>query len=441
MKAKFLTYTFLSFLMAFLLGCEKETLETPKVEFSIFAPSANDATVMVELEKVVIDGIEMYQTTIGRPLEFRINTNADRVALWTGNQAGTISRDYEKRSEPGLLAQGVSVTENKYTYAYPDTATAKAYVIATNIGSGGQEIKAAEAWAYIRVIDTTMAITEFRFVESLAHYGVITPNSITVTLPHADRNKITSLRPRFTAPLSNLFYVSGNQEIPVVRNETAINFTNPVEFRVRNFYGDNYRSYMVNVEIAPPSTETRIAAMAVNIPASTRVDILENDIIVKVPAGSDTSSIRVNRITLPVGATINPSIGVGTMLQLANDMQVTVTAEDGITTRNYNISLVILPYNENKLLSFGFQGVNATATIAAEPDQSGKFPVSVTVPQGTSKASLVAEFNVSTAARVVVNGKEQQSGVNAHNFSQPIDYYVFAEDTSIEPKIYRVTVK
>ena len=440
MKAKISIYTFLSLLMAFLLSCQKENLETPQVEFSIYTPSVNDATIMVELEKVMVDGVEMYQTTIDRPLEFRISSNSDRVAVWTGNQAGNISRDYERKDEPGLLAQGASVTNNIFTYAYPDTALAKAYVVATNIGLNGHEIKSAEVWAYVRVIDTTMVITEFRFVESLAHFGVITPNTITVTLPHADRDKVSSLKPRFTAPMSNVFYVSDNQEIPVVRNETAIDFTNPVEFRVRNLYNDNYRSYMVNVNIAPPSSETSITTLAINIPSGTNVDILENDILVKVPPGSDTSTINVNRITLPTGATINPQIDSGTMLDLSEDLLVTVTAEDGTTTRDYTISLVILPYNENQLLSFNLQGLDASTTIATTPDEEGRYPVSIALPEDTSPANLIAEFEVSTNARVVVNGKEQQSGANAQNFTQPVDYYIFAEDPTVQPKIYRITV-
>jgi hypothetical protein len=442
MKAKTLMYLYLAVLVTFLFsGCQKDNLETPKVEFTIFAPSPNDATVMVELEKVVIDGVEMYQTTIGQPLEFRISSDSDRIALWTGNQTGGISRNYERKNEPGLLAQGVGVTNNRHTYAYPDTATVKAYVIATNIGPNGQEIKIAEAWAPIRVIDTTMVITEFRFVESLANFGVINPNTITVTLPYADRNKISSLRPRFTAPLSKLFYVSGSQEIPIVRNETAINFTNPVEIRVRNFYASNYRSYMVNVEVAPASSATRIAALAFNIPASTTVDILENNILVKVPAGSDTTAIRVSRITLPVGATISPLISSGTILKLAKDQLVTVTAEDRITTRDYTISLVILPYTDNKLLSFKLQGFDANTTIASAPDAEGRYPVTVTLPPGTSLQNRVAEFTVSTKAKVVVNGSEQQSGVTALNFTQPVDYYIFAEDPKVQPRIYRITVK
>ncbi len=63
--------------------------------------------------------------------------------------------------------------------------------------------------------------------------------------------------------------------------------------------------------------------------------------------------------------------------------------------------------------------------------------ISVTVPDGTSRAALVATFTTSGVS-VRVGGTLQNSGVTPNNFTSPVAYVVVAQDSST--KTYTVTV-
>jgi mannan endo-1,4-beta-mannosidase len=80
-----------------------------------------------------------------------------------------------------------------------------------------------------------------------------------------------------------------------------------------------------------------------------------------------------------------------------------------------------------------FQTENSLNTVF-----SGK-NVRVNVPEGTDVTSLIATFTASQGARVLVNDKEQISGVTANNFSSPVIYTVIAED-GITTDNYTVTI-
>ena len=69
-------------------------------------------------------------------------------------------------------------------------------------------------------------------------------------------------------------------------------------------------------------------------------------------------------------------------------------------------------------------------------DETAK-TVTVNVPFGTDVTSLVADFSVSGVA-TTVNGVEQESGVTANDFEDPVAYTVKAEDNSTTD--YTVTV-
>ena len=88
--------------------------------------------------------------------------------------------------------------------------------------------------------------------------------------------------------------------------------------------------------------------------------------------------------------------------------------------------------SSKRLTEFGFTDPASTGVI----DETAK-TVTVNVPFGTDVTSLVADFSVSGVA-TTVNGVEQESGVTANDFEDPVAYTVKAEDNSTTD--YTVTV-
>ena len=88
---------------------------------------------------------------------------------------------------------------------------------------------------------------------------------------------------------------------------------------------------------------------------------------------------------------------------------------------------------EKAITSFIFAGM--TSNVIAEIEEES---ISAVVPFGTDVSSLVAIFETSAGAEVMVGGIVQESGVNVNDFSSPVDYTVVAENGS--ENTYVVTV-
>lgn len=88
-------------------------------------------------------------------------------------------------------------------------------------------------------------------------------------------------------------------------------------------------------------------------------------------------------------------------------------------------STVYVNSSDAELLTFGFQGLNPVATGII-----GDSTVIVKVPAGTSITNLAATFTVSGAASLWKDNSVQVSGQTSNNFTNPVTYYVKAEDGS-----------
>ena len=159
-----------------------------------------------------------------------------------------------------------------------------------------------------------------------------------------------------------------------------------------------------------------------------------------VPYGVNSVTIN-HEIFSPWAST---SDTVGTVLNTVNNT-IVITAEDGITTKTYNV--FITPgaiSNQKQLLTFGFNrnantGFGFTwpdSTYAGTIDQTFK-RINVTVPYNTNLYQLKAYFTQSIYSCISIaesNGTftPQASELNINNYSNILTYVVTAEDGTQE---------
>lgn len=84
------------------------------------------------------------------------------------------------------------------------------------------------------------------------------------------------------------------------------------------------------------------------------------------------------------------------------------------------------------ITKFGFVGHDVYATINGTA-------ITIELPAGTNKTTLVAEFETSSGATVTVEGVDQESGVTEKDFTNPVEYVVTSQDGA-ETTTYTVTV-
>ena len=181
-------------------------------------------------------------------------------------------------------------------------------------------------------------------------------------------------------------------------------------------------------EAGPPSSEKALRSFSFLIPpAGGEIDQETRSVTVSVPHGTDvTSLIAVFETT---GAQVSVDDTEQTSGVTINDftepLTYLVTAEDG-TSASYRVSAAALPGSEKALTAFTIQGMAAAVSIDAQARI-----IRVRVPLGTDLGALTAVFTT-TGAAVLVDGREQFSGLTVNDFTRPVDYQVRAEDGSAE---------
>ena len=162
-------------------------------------------------------------------------------------------------------------------------------------------------------------------------------------------------------------------------------------------------------------------------------------ILVTVPYGTDLTAL-VAAFTAAYGASVTVDGVVQESGVTENDftdpVTYTVTAEDG-SIRYYTVTVVFDPDTVKEITAFSF-------TIAANPQLDNTVTgvitgteIALTVPYSTDVTELVATYTMNGAS-VSAGGTEQESGVTANDFTDPVTHTVTAEDGSTQE--YTVTV-
>ncbi len=194
-------------------------------------------------------------------------------------------------------------------------------------------------------------------------------------------------------------------------------------------------SITLTVNPVVKSTAKEISAFSFVSPAMTGV-INDTLISVTVPFGTNISALTANFTASLLSTVTVQSVAQTSGLSqnnYTNPLIYTVTAEDG-SKKQYKVTVTIsssTPSDQKDILTFGFSNPSVTATINGTT-------ITVTVPNATNRASLKANFSISSLATVTVNSAAQTSGVTLVDFTNPVIYVVKAENNTT--KNYIVTI-
>lgn len=157
---------------------------------------------------------------------------------------------------------------------------------------------------------------------------------------------------------------------------------------------------------------------------------------ISVPYGTSLSAAVAtftfvnNKCSAKVGSTEQTS-GT-TENDFSSPVTYTITAEDGTTTKDYVVTVTVLPNTETKMTAYSLAGVDG---IISEENHT----VAVEVPKDTDVTALVATFTLSAEATAKVGNDAQTSGTTANDFTNPVTYVVIAGDEETTQN-YVVTV-
>jgi hypothetical protein len=130
-----------------------------------------------------------------------------------------------------------------------------------------------------------------------------------------------------------------------------------------------------------------------------------------LPAGAVA---RVNGKVQESGVTVN---------NFSDPVIYTVTAADGETTQDWEVTVNVAPDTGTDFFSFNFLEQSKPTDINRTNNT-----VNIEVPLGTDLTNLVANFSLPDGAVATVNGVEQVSGETPNNFTSTVTYVVTAQD-------------
>jgi len=172
-----------------------------------------------------------------------------------------------------------------------------------------------------------------------------------------------------------------------------------------------------SVTLVPDGTDTDI--LAFSFPEQISPEIIDpvlGTISIELPYGIDLSALAPDNIVLSNGASISPA--VGEPQDFTSPVVYTVTAQNGINTRNWTITATVLSLNTaTDITSFSVPELIAPATITNDVHL-----VLGRVSYGTDVSALVPTIGVSRGASI-----HPASGVTT-DFSSPMIYTITAED-------------
>ena len=240
----------------------------------------------------------------------------------------------------------------------------------------------------------------------------------------------------------------GNVQIVFKGDRTPTDFTMNVEKLILNKKGDKATVKFSTVQndawnawtspdievkregsVPAPSSENKILTFEIG-KATGEINHLTRKINCVVPKGTDLKNLPPI-LTCSPGATVMPKSGdvVDFSSSETDPVEYTVKAEDGISTRTYNVTITVGKSKEAKILSFKVNNISArinhsTEKILLELDKN--VPLS----------------NITPVVKVSDGGTYSPQGSRDFTDSEtnPVNYTVWAEDSSIT-KTYKVTIK
>lgn len=410
-------------------------LSQEEIIAGMFAPSRGDEEDLALLYhfdettgSVAFDGTPFGAdgTIIGDPIKSVSNAMTSVMALilefdmveQTGaatinSVTNSIEVEVEYQTDVSLLIPSISVSAG--ASISPANQVAQNFTNPVIYTVTAQDGIATQDWTVtVTVGDNEANITSFSFNEQTGEATIDSDNaSIYIEVEY--QTDITSLIPTIVlSPGANVLPESG----------IAQDFTSPVNYTVTAEDGILIKDWVVTVTIAP-NTETDIIAFAFEEQAGEAI-IGGGTIEIEVVYGTDVSTL-IPTIVLSPYAITDPASDIG--LDFTNPVTYTVTAEDGISTQEWVVTVRIAPNTETDITAFGFEEQTGEAIIGAAT-------INIEVVYGTDVSSLVPTIALSANATL-----SPESGV-AQDFANPVTYTVTAEDgTTTQDWIVNVSVK
>jgi len=206
---------------------------------------------------------------------------------------------------------------------------------------------------------------------------------------------------------------------------------------------DGYSVWVGPVEFTTVYVSNEADILTYSIPnqvGETDINETEKAITVTMPYNTDVTNL-VATFTLSSGAAAQvdgvDQVSGSTGNNFTNPVLYTVTAEDATTTKNWTVTVTVLPANtETDILTYSFAEQHSPAVI-----DDVNHTVNIEVDEGTNVTNLVATFTLSDGASAKIGAVDQQTGVTPNNFTEPVIYTVTAEDgTTTQPWTVTVSV-
>ena len=234
--------------------------------------------------------------------------------------------------------------------------------------------------------------------------SVITSNTGTVDVVMPFGTNLTSLIPTITLSVgATISPLSG----------VAQDFSSSVIYVVTASDGTTTKNWTVNVSVLSASTEAEILTFDIPSQVSSNINSLTAIVDVVMPLGTNVTSLIPN-ITTSLNSTISPNSGIAQ--DFTNPFIYVVTAEDGTTTKNWTVNVVVQANNQAEILTF-----NIPNQVSGVLDGSAA-TISIVMPFGTDVTNLVPALTISQGATITpLNGVAQ-------DFTNPVIYVVTAED-------------
>ncbi|MFW5700035.1 MAG: T9SS type A sorting domain-containing protein [Bacteroidota bacterium] len=198
----------------------------------------------------------------------------------------------------------------------------------------------------------------------------------------------------------------------------ARDFSDTVVYTVTAEDSVTTRDWNVVVTLAP-NTETDIIAFElIEQTGAASIDPANHKVDIEVENGTDLTSLTPT-IEISDGAIINPASGENQ--DFSATVVYTVTAEDSVTTRDWNVVVTLAPNTETDIIAFEL--IEQTGAASIDP---ANHKVDIEVENGTDLTSLTPTIEISDGA--IIN---PASGEN-QDFSATVVYTVTAEDATTQ---------
>ncbi len=243
--------------------------------------------------------------------------------------------------------------------------------------------------------------------------GVISGTDIAVTVPFG--TNVTALVPTIV--------LSGGTVSPL--SGVAQDFTGPVTYTV-TATDETFQVYMVTVSFVAPSTIATVTSLTYTISNSGTA----NETITNVSFGISRTTFLAALTKGQVDQTWDDSAIADPVV---TDNTLVVTAQDGVTTVTYTVTINAAPLSTTKAIT-AFSFSSGTGVI-----NESSHTITVNVPNGTDVTALVATFTT-TGAGVSISEISQVSATTADDFTTSKTYRVTAANGTAQDYIVTVTI-